>query len=124
MKHAVKEAGLNWEVDSAGTGSWHVGNPPDWRSIRVAKNHGVDISRQVCRQFKIPDFDAFDLILVMDKHNLANVRAMARTEQDETKVKLFLGDKDVPDPYTDDTQFEPVFELIESGCADVIKDYS
>ncbi|MGI4749013.1 MAG: low molecular weight protein-tyrosine-phosphatase [Janthinobacterium lividum] len=123
MKHAVKEAGLDWEIDSAGTGNWHVGEGPDRRSVRVAKTHGIDISKQLCRQFKTADFDAFDLILVMDKHNLANVRGMATNEQDKAKVKLFLGDKDVPDPYTDDAQFEPVFELIEGGCKDVIREY-
>ena len=121
MKHAVKEARLDWEIDSAGTGNWHVGEGPDGRSVRVARNHGIDISKQICRQFKTKDFDLFDLILVMDRHNLANVRAMARNEQEEAKVKLFLGDKEVPDPYTDDSQFEPVFELIEAGCQDVIK---
>lgn len=123
MKHAVKEAGLDWEIDSAGTGNWHVGESPDRRSVRVAKTHGIDISKQLCRQFKTTDFDAFDLILVMDKHNLANVRGMATNEQEKAKVKLFLGDKDVPDPYTDDAQFEPVFELIEGGCKDVIRKY-
>ncbi|MGI4729743.1 MAG: low molecular weight protein-tyrosine-phosphatase [Janthinobacterium lividum] len=123
MKHAAKEAGLDWEIDSAGTGNWHVGEGPDRRSVRVAKKHGIDISKQICRQFKITDFDTFDLILVMDKHNLANVRAMARNEHEADKVKLFLGDKDVPDPYSDDAQFEPVFELIENGCADLIKTY-
>jgi len=123
MQYAVKKAGLNWEVDSAGTGNWHVGDPPDRRSIRVAKNHGVDISQQVCRQFKVSDFDTFDLILVMDRNNLTNVLALARNEQDEAKVKLFLVDKEVPDPYFDDAQFEQVFELIETGCQDVIKAY-
>lgn len=124
MQHAVKEAGLNWEIDSAGTGNWHVGDPPDHRSIRVAKKHGINISKQICRQFKISDFDTFDLILVMDKNNLSNVLALARSEQDEAKVKLFLVDREVPDPYFDDAQFEQVFELIELGCEDVIKAYS
>lgn len=124
MQHAVKEAGLNWRIDSAGTGNWHVGDPPDSRSIRVAKKHGIDISKQVCRQFKLNDFDTFDLILVMDKNNLSDVLALARNERDEAKVKLFLVDKEVPDPYFDDAQFEQVFELIELGCEDVIKAYS
>ncbi|RYY20767.1 MAG: low molecular weight phosphotyrosine protein phosphatase [Sphingobacteriaceae bacterium] len=124
MKHAVKEAGLNWEIDSAGTGNWHVGDPPDSRSIRVARKHGIDISKQVCRQFKTSDFDTFDLILVMDKNNLSNVLNLARNEQEEAKVKLFLVDKEVPDPYFDDAQFEQVFELIELGCEDVIKAHS
>ncbi len=124
MQHAVNKAGLNWEIDSAGTGNWHVGDQPDRRSIRVAKNHGIDISKQVCRQFKVNDFDAFDLILVMDRNNLTNVLAQARNDHDEAKVKLFLVDKEVPDPYFDDAQFEQVFELVELGCQDVIKAYS
>lgn len=123
MKEQVREAGLDWSVDSAGTGNWHVGKGPDRRSIRAAKNHGIDISSQVCRQFKIKDFAEFDLILVMDKNNLSDVLSLAGNEQDEEKVKLLLNDKEVPDPYYDDKQFEPVFELIEGGCKDVIRAY-
>lgn len=121
MKDQVAKAGLDWEVDSAGTGSWHIGQGPDRRSIREAKTHGIDISQQVCRQFKVKDFDNFDLILVMDHNNLSDVLTMARNGQDEQKVKLLLNDKDVPDPYFDDKQFAPVFELIEVGCKDVIR---
>lgn len=121
MKDQVKKAGLDWEVDSAGTGSWHIGQGPDRRSIREAKTHGIDISQQVCRQFKRKDFDNFDLILVMDHNNLSDVLTLARNGQDEQKVKLLLNDKDVPDPYFDDKQFEPVFKLIEGGCKDVIR---
>lgn len=121
MKQQVKEAGLNWEVDSAGTGNWHVGQGPDRRSVREAKTQGIDISKQVCRQFQVKDFDNFDLILVMDHNNLSTVLALARNEQDGQKVKLLLNDKDVPDPYFDDKQFEPVFKLIEGGCKDVIR---
>lgn len=121
MKDQVAKAGLDWEVDSAGTGSWHIGQGPDRRSIREAKTHGIDISQQVCRQFKMKDFDNFDLILVMDHNNLSDVLTMARNDQDEQKVKLLLNDKDVPDPYFDDKQFASVFELIEAGCKDVIR---
>ena len=121
MKQQVKEAGLDWEVDSAGTGSWHIGKVPDRRSTREAKTRGVDISQQICRQFKVQDFDDFDLILVMDKNNRADVLSLARNQQDRDKVKLLLNDKEVPDPYYDDKQFGQVFELIEHGCKDVIK---
>ena len=124
MQHLVDEKGLDWQVDSAGTGGWHVGEGPDRRSVITARNHGIDISKQVCRQFRKSDFDDFDLILVMDKHNLSDVLAMAPNEQAAAKVKLLLGDKEVPDPYYDDTQFDPVFDLIELGCKDVIKEYS
>ncbi|MVN20151.1 low molecular weight protein-tyrosine-phosphatase [Mucilaginibacter arboris] len=123
MKQQVKEAGLDWEVDSAGTGNWHVGEGPDRRSTRTARNHGINISKQVCRQFKVQDFDNFDLILVMDRNNRADVLALARNQHDRDKVKLLLNDKEVPDPYFDDRQFEPVFDLIESGCKDLIRKY-
>ena len=122
MQFQAAVNGLNWEVDSAGTGNWHVGEGPDRRSVRTARNHGVDISKQVCRQFRISDFDYFDHIFVMDKHNLSDVLALARDQQDAQKVKLLLNDKVVPDPYYDDNQFEPVFELIEGGCKDIISE--
>lgn len=124
MQYQAQQNGLDWAVDSAGTGNWHVGEGPDRRSVRAAKKFGVDISRQVCRQFKVSDFDRFDLILVMDKNNLSDVLALARSEQDAAKVRLLLNDKEVPDPYYDDTQFEPVFKLIEGGCKDIIHTYT
>lgn len=122
MQHLADEQGLGWSVDSAGTGGWHVGEAPDRRSIRTARNHGIDISKQQCRQFKAADFDRFDHIFVMDRYNLSDVLSMARTDGQAAKVKLLLGDKEVPDPYYEDSQFEPVFELIEGGCKDIIKE--
>ena len=124
MQHLVKKEGLDWEVDSAGTGNWHVGQGPDRRSVRAAANEGVDISKQVCRLFRINDFDDFDLILVMDRSNLADILAMARNDEDRKKVKMLLGDKIVPDPYYDDAQFAPVYKLIEAGCKEIIKEYA
>lgn len=123
MQHQVQLNGLDWEIDSAGTGNWHIGEGPDHRSVRTAKQFGIDISRQVCRQFKVSDFDGFDLILVMDKNNYSDVLAQARNEQDAAKVRLLLNDKEVPDPYYDNTQFEPIFKLIEGGCKDIINEY-
>ena len=124
MQHLAGGHGLNWQIDSAGTGGWHVGEGPDRRSVRTARNHNIDISKQVCRQFRRSDFSDFDLILVMDKYNLSDVLAMAPDEGAAAKVKLLLGNKEVPDPYYDDSQFEPVFELIEQGCEGIIKQYS
>lgn len=121
MQHFADKHDLGWQVDSAGTGGWHVGEGPDRRSVRAARNHGIDISRQVCRKFRQRDFDEFDHIYVMDRHNLSDVLAMAPNEETAEKVKLLLGNKEVPDPYYDDNQFEPVFELIEGGCKDIIK---
>jgi len=124
MQHLVEKNGLDWQIDSAGTGNWHVGEGPDRRSTRTAANHGIDISRQVCRQFRQSDFDDFDLILVMDKFNLRDVLNMAPNDAAADKVKLLLGDKEVPDPYYNDNQFKQVFELIEGGCKRIIREYS
>ena len=99
-----------------------MGEGPDRRSVRAARNHGIDISTQVCRQFRRSDFSNFDHIFVMDKYNLSDVLAMAPDVEAASKVKLLLGNREVPDPYYDDSQFEPVFELIETGCKDLIKE--
>lgn len=124
LENMVKQRGLYWEIDSAGTGNWHVGEAPDKRSIAAAKKYGVDISAQSCRQFSINDFDYYHRIYVMDKSNLADVLAMARTETERLKVKLFLGTDIVPDPYYDDTQFDPVYKMIEKRCKELIEEES
>lgn len=124
MQHLANEQGLNWTVDSAGTGNWHVGQCPDHRSVKTARSFGVDISQQVCRQFSVSDFDEFDLLIAMDKNNLRNVLSLARNEKDAAKVRLLLNNEEVPDPYYDNNQFEPVYHLIESGCRAIIKEYT
>jgi protein-tyrosine phosphatase len=121
MEHLANQQGLDWEIESAGTGNWHVGEGPDRRSTRTAREHGIDISNQVCRLFRISDFDYYDHIFVMDKSNLSDILAKARNDEERNKVRLLLGDKIVPDPYHDDTQFEPVFLMIEKGCKEIIK---
>ncbi len=122
MQRLSDDQHLGWTVDSAGTGGWHVGEPPDRRSIRVALEHGIDISKQACRKFRQRDFRDFDHIYVMDNNNLQDVLAMAPDERSANKVKLLLGDKEIPDPYYENSQFEPVFELIEEGCRDIAKE--
>lgn len=120
LEHKVKEAGLNWEIDSAGTGDWHVGHAPDKRSVQVAKDHGVDISMQRA-QFFIPElYDRFDHILVMDHQNFKDVVAQARNTEDRAKVTLFLPEDIVPDPYYDSNMFKPVYDLIEQRCAQLV----
>ena len=120
LEHLANTEGLSWEIDSAGTGDWHIGHPPDSRSVSVARKMGVDISNQRARQFEQADFNRFDYILVMDDQNLKNVLALAQTEEEKKKVRLLLGTDFVPDPYFDDALFEPVYELIEHGCKQFI----
>ncbi len=74
---AAEEAGLDVEVDSAGTGDWHVGRPPDLRAQDVARANGVDISHYRARQLTADDFHRFDFILVMDRANLADAKSRA-----------------------------------------------
>jgi protein-tyrosine phosphatase len=123
MKQKAAQAGLNWQVDSAGTGYWHAGERPDPRSIQVARTHGIDISDQRARQFQQEDFTRFDRIFVMDTQNLRNVQLLARSEEEAQKVELILNQiypgkgHSVPDPYYDDNGFEEVFQMLEKSCA-------
>lgn len=113
-------------IDSAGTGAYHVGEKPDLRSISIANIHGIDITNQKARQFSVKDFEKFDLIYVMDQSNYENVIALARNEDDKSKVKMILNevfpdeDLDVPDPYNGgDFGFKNVYNMLDQAC-DVI----
>lgn len=112
-----------YEVDSAGTGGWHVGDPPDPRSIAIARQNGLDISNQRGRQFKASDFDNFDHIFVMDNSNYRDVIRMAPSEADKQKVSLILDslfpgeNVDVPDPYYGgDDGFANVYDMLDQAC--------
>jgi protein-tyrosine phosphatase len=121
MEHIVAENNLGWSVDSAGTGDWHVGQAPDKRSVAVAQQYGVDISSQRAQHFTAELFDRYDRIFVMDRQNMKDVLGLARTDEDRAKVSLFLEGDVVPDPYYDDTLFEPVYAMVEARCHDLIK---
>lgn len=114
-------------VDSAGTGGYHTNKPPDPRSIEVAHTYGINISKQRCRQFSRMDFEAFDIIYVMDKENYKNVLKMSRTKAEQNKVRLLLSeidgrDNEVPDPYYGGKDgFEKVFKMIDHACEHIVK---
>jgi protein-tyrosine phosphatase len=121
LTHQVQQLGLDWMLDSAGTGNWHVGQLPDARTIKVAQKHGIDIRNQRARHFSVLDFERFDLIFAMDTDNFANLIKQAPTPEAAQKVRLLLDltfpneNKSVPDPYFDDDGFEHVFQLIENA---------
>lgn len=118
----IEKEGLGWSVDSAGTGDWHVGNQPDKRSIAVAKKYGVDIAGQRAQLFETSFFDEYDHIFVMDENNYQDVNALARNEEDRRKVKMFLLEGVVPDPYFDASQFEGVYHMIENRCKELLRE--
>ena len=124
MEFMVKENGLDWEIGSAGTGDWHIGHAPDKRSVQVAKDRGIDISGQRAQLFDPAFFSSYDRILVMDRQNYKDVVSMAASQEEKDKVTLFLDNDIVPDPYYDSNMFIPVFELIESRCKQLIKDWA
>jgi len=115
-------------VDSAGTGNWHVGQPPDKRSIAVADRHNLDISYQQCRQFSESDFDKFDIIYAMDANNRSTLVGLARNDADKQKIRLLLNELfpgenvDVPDPYTGGVaQFEQVYTILNKATTALAK---
>ena len=127
MRRKIKEHDLDWEVDSAGTGSWHVGEQPDPRSIQVARNHDLDITRQRARQFRTEDLDRFDLVLVMDRSNYTDVLDLSENEQQKKKVEMIMRyagmkeTEEVPDPYWNDDGFEQVYQMLEEACDAIVE---
>lgn len=116
-------------VDSAGTAGYHVGNPPDPRSVEVAASHGIDISRQRCRRFSQADFDEFDFIFAMDRENLLHLQGLARSEADLEKVSLLLQaaqmeEEEVPDPYYGgEGGFLHVFSMIDRATDRLLESF-
>lgn len=112
-------------IDSAGTGGYHIGNSPDIRSIAIAKQHGIDISSQKCRQVKTEDFTYFDIIYAMDYNNYNHLIEMAPSIKDQAKVRLLLEETEgpimeVPDPYYGGKGgFANVFQLIDEACEQI-----
>lgn len=111
------------QVDSAGTAAYHIGNLPDSRSIDVARKYGLDLTYQRARQFSVDDFDAFDLIYAMDESNYQNILALARSDEDASKVKMILNESNpnsnqsVPDPYYGGNDgFENVYQMLDEAC--------
>ncbi len=92
LKHYIKREKLDWFVDSAGTGAWHIGNPPDPRSIEVAKKHGIDISDQRARKIRSSDFEEFDVIFAMDSSNYNDLQRYALDDEEKEKIKFILNE--------------------------------
>ncbi|MCB1050943.1 MAG: low molecular weight phosphotyrosine protein phosphatase [Acidobacteria bacterium] len=112
---------LDWQIDSAGTHAYHIGEPPDSRTIHVANRFGIDLRNLRARQIQHEDFQTFDWILAMDRGHLQRIERM-KPRDARAQTALFLKwhpdhpDQDVPDPYYDDLNaFIHVFQLVEQG---------
>lgn len=122
LRQRVKEAGLQAQVtvDSAGTGDWHCGQPPDARAIQAARSRGYDLGGLRARQVSPPDFVRFDLILAMDRQNLADLQQLAGG-QGGARIDLYLrryglAVDEVPDPYYGGPAgFSRVLDLLEQA---------
>lgn len=130
LRLQAAKAGLNWSIDSAGTGGWHVGERPDHRAIAAARRAGTDISNQVARQVSPGDLDRFDLILAMDLSNLRTLMSLSSDPACRAKIRLvsewaFPGEEiEIPDPYYgDDHDFDRVYRLLEQCCKSLIDHY-
>ena len=133
MRRMVAEAGLDGEIeiDSAGTGAWHVGSPPDPRSTQAAHRRGTVLQGRA-RQVTADDFDRFDLLLAMDATNLHELRQRAPDADARAKVRLLREfdpasadavDLDVPDPYYGGPRgFDTVLDLVEAACAGLLEE--
>jgi protein-tyrosine phosphatase len=126
LREKASVAGLDWIVDSAGTNSYHTGEPPHALSQKVAKLHGIDISRQVARRFIKADADEYDKIYVMAADVFNDVKKILGTQSH--KVEMFLenlypGKKmDVPDPwYGTEDGYHEVYALIDKACDAIIE---
>jgi protein-tyrosine phosphatase len=116
----VNDAGLSdqFEVDSAGTASYHVGNRPHHGSQRVAVSHDISIDEQRSRQLKPSDYETFDWLIAMDESNLNHMRKAAPHLEDRIQLLLDFADhdeKEVHDPFYDDN-FARTYHQVEAGC--------
>lgn len=117
----IKKAGLDWIVDSAGTGGWHTGEQPDERMIRAAARRGYDLTVQRARKVDPDDFNTFDHILAMDRSNFDDLMAIAPPDS-QARVSLLLSHtsldvSEVPDPYYGgENGFNGVINLISNAA--------
>lgn len=127
MQHLIQENGLAWTVDSAGTESYHVGEPPHLFAQKVCKAHGIDISGQRARQFTANDFERFDKIYALAADVQAEIGQVPHRLEDGRKVCLFLNElhpganESVPDPwYGPEAGYLPVYDLIAKTCRAIV----
>jgi protein-tyrosine phosphatase len=127
FREAATQAGVEVRVDSAGTGDWHIGHPPDPRAQAVALKNGVDISQYRGRQVSRDDFTAFTHIVALDHSNMRNLKAMRPTSA-TARLSLLLdhvpgrAGEAVADPYYgDDAGFDVTWAEVTAGAQGLLQ---
>lgn len=130
LKYKINKAGLSWQVDSAGTNGFHIGEAPHRLSQKVSLANGIDISRQRSRLFIPDDFDKFDKIYAMANNVIAEMKQISKEKFDRSKVDLLMNELkpganlDIIDPwYGPEADYHQVYELIEKACEAMIKNH-
>ena len=128
LQEKAIRAGLNWTVESAGTNSYHIGEHPHPLSQKVARLHGIDISRHRARRFVPEDFEAFDKIYALAEDVLEDIAYIAGEKFQRTKIDLLMNelypgkDLDVPDPYYGgESGYHEVYEMLDKVCDKIVK---
>ena len=127
MAEKLKSINKPFFIDSAGTGGWHAGEPPDHRSIDVAEKYGIDISNQRARKITFNDLESFDYIFTMDEEVQKDVIGLTENTTQKSKIFLMLsfagfkGNVIVPDPYWGGKEeFEATYKLLDKACDQII----
>ena len=130
LQQKARAAGLDWEIDSAGTNGYHTGEAPHHLSQKVARHNGIDISKQRSRKFTAADLQRFDKIYAMAGDVVDEMRRIAGRQYDASKVSLLLDEvhpgrhEDVPDPwYGPEPGYHEVYRLIEGAADRIIAKY-
>ena len=130
LQQKARAAGLDWEIDSAGTNGYHTGEAPHHLSQKVARHNGIDISEQRSRKFTAADFQRFDKIYAMADDVIDEMRRIAGRHYDASKVSLLLDEvhpgqhQDVPDPwYGPEPGYHEVYKMIDTAADKIIAKY-
>ena len=131
LQEKAFKAGLTWSIESAGTNSYHTGEAPHPLSQKVARLHGIDISKQRARRFVAEDFEQYDKIYALANDVMSEIKRIAGKKFDPKKTVLFMNemypgkDMDVPDPwYGPEPGYHEVYKLIDAVCNNIVEKYA
>lgn len=131
LQNKAFKAGLTWSIESAGTNSYHTGEPPHNLSQKVARLNGIDISKQRAKRFSANDFEVYDKIYALAADVMEEMKRIAGKKFDVSKADLLMNEFypgkniDVPDPYYGpESGYHEVYKMIDEACDKIIKKYA